>query len=174
MKSFNRIFRIGSPVVALVFAAGLTAFAQSNSNDRQFAKEAASGGQAEVKLGQLAQSNGQSEAVKSFGQKMVTDHSKAGEELKRVTEKDNMQAEDTLSAKDQATYDRLAKLHGAEFDRAYARTMVQDHQQDIAEFQKEASQGQDQGLKQFAQNNLPTLREHLKMAQAMSQSVAKS
>ena len=176
MKSerISSVLRFASPLTVLLFAGALTVFAQAGSSDRQFAKEAASGGQAEVKLGQLAQSNGQSDAVKSFGQRMVTDHSKAGEELKQAAQKDGVQVDDTLSAKDQVTYDRLAKLHGAEFDRAYARTMTQDHEQDVAEFQKEASQGQSPAIKDFAKNTLPTLRAHLKLAQQMSQSISKS
>jgi putative membrane protein len=170
----SSIFRFAGPLAALVLAGGLTVFAQNGSSDEHFAKEAASGGQAEVKLGQLAQSNGQSDAVKSFGQRMVTDHSKANQELKQAAQKDGIQVDDTLSPKDQATYDRLAKLQGAEFDRVYARTMIQDHQQDIAEFQKEASDGQNQNVKEFARTALPTLREHLRLAQQMSQSVSKS
>jgi putative membrane protein len=173
-KRISSVFRFASPLAALLFAGTLTVFAQAGSSDRQFAKDAASGGQAEVKLGQLAQSNGQSDAVKSFGQRMVTDHSKAGEELKQAAQKDGVQVDDTLSAKDQATYDRLSKLHGAEFDRAYARTMIQDHEQDIADFQKETSQGQSPAIKDFAKNALPTLRGHLKLAQQMSQSISKS
>ena len=61
--------------------------------------------------------------------------------------------------------ERLQKLYGEAFDRAYMRSMVQDHKKDVIEFQKEANQGSDTNVKQFAQNTLPTLQDHLKTAQ---------
>jgi len=63
---------------------------------------------------------------------------------------------------------RFSNLKGAAFDSAYTKDMVRDHQQDVADFQKEAQSGQDPALKAFAQKYLPTLQEHLQMAQALS------
>ena len=139
--------------------------------DAHFAKEAAQGGMAEVKLGQLAQEKGANDSVKSFGKRMVDDHSKAGDKLKEVTSRENIALPTDISAKDQATYDRLSKLHGAAFDRAYARDMVKDHETDVAAFQKEANTGRDDSLKGFASETLPTLQDHLKQAKEMMKSV---
>lgn len=61
----------------------------------------------------------------------------------------------------------LASKSGADFDRAFARTAVEDHQKDIAEFEKEASSGTDPDVKNWASKTLPTLREHLAEAQAV-------
>ncbi len=72
------------------------------------------------------------------------------------------------------TYDALSKLSGAAFDRAYARDMVKDHEQDVADFSKEASGGQKPALKDFASQTLPTLQDHLKQAKEMRQNVAAS
>ena len=93
--------------------------------DQQFADAAAQGGMAEVKLGQLAEDQGQNQAVKDFGKRMVTDHSKANDDLKTAAQKDNITLPDKMSAHDQAQYDRLSKLSGEAFDRAYARDMVE-------------------------------------------------
>lgn len=139
--------------------------------DAHFAKEAAQGGMAEVKLGQLAQEKGAKDSVKSFGKRMVDDHSKAGDKLKEVTSRENITLPTDISAKDQATYDRLSKLNGAAFDRAYARDMVKDHETDVAAFQKEANTGRDDSLKGFASETLPTLQDHLKQAKEMMKSV---
>lgn len=139
--------------------------------DAHFAKEAAQGGMAEVKLGQLAQEKGANDSVKSFGKRMVDDHSKAGDKLKEVTSRENITLPTDISAKDQATYDRLSKLNGAAFDRAYARDMVKDHETDVAAFQKEANTGRDDSLKGFASETLPTLQDHLKQAKEMMKSV---
>jgi putative membrane protein len=142
--------------------------------DTHFAKEAAQGGMAEVKLGQLAQDKGASDSVKSFGKRMVDDHSKAGDKLKDVAAQENITLPTDISAKDQATYDQLSKLNGAAFDRAYAKDMVKDHQADVAAFQKEASGGKVDSLKSFASDTLPTLQDHLKEAKEMMKSVAGS
>jgi putative membrane protein len=139
--------------------------------DAHFAKEAAQGGMAEVKLGQLAQEKGTNDAVKSFGKRMVDDHTKAGDKLKEVASRQNIPLPSDLSAKDQATYDRLSKLNGAAFDRAYARDMVKDHETDVAAFQREANGGKDESLKSFASETLPTLQDHLKQAKEMMKTV---
>jgi putative membrane protein len=143
----------------------------SMAGDSRFAKEAAQGGMAEVKLGQLAEEKGSSDAVKSFGKRMVDAHSKAGDKLKEAASKENITLPTDISAKDQATYDRLSKLNGAAFDRAYAKDMVMDHQTDIAAFQKEASSGESTLLKSFASESLPTLQGHLKEAKQMMKTV---
>jgi putative membrane protein len=139
--------------------------------DAHFAKEAAQGGMAEVKLGQLAEEKGSNDTVKSFGKRMVEDHSKAGDKLKEVASRESITLPTDISAKDQATYDRLAKLNGAAFDRAYARDMVKDHETDVAAFQKEANAGKDDSLKSFASETLPTLQDHLKQAKDMMKTV---
>ncbi|MFZ3214548.1 MAG: DUF4142 domain-containing protein [Candidatus Acidiferrales bacterium] len=72
----------------------------------------------------------------------------------------------------QATYDRLAKLSGEAFDRAYARDMVRDHRSDVATFRYEANDGKDTAIKNFASQTLPTLETHLKLAHEMYHSVS--
>ncbi|HXO62346.1 MAG TPA: DUF4142 domain-containing protein [Candidatus Acidoferrales bacterium] len=144
---------------------------RSATPDVHFAKEAARGGMAEVKLGQLAQEKGSSDTVKTFGKRMVDDHSKAGDKLKEVASHESITLPSDLSAKDQATYDRLSKLNGAAFDRAYARDMVKDHETDVAAFQKEANAGKNDSLKSFASETLPTLQDHLKQAKEMMKTV---
>jgi putative membrane protein len=144
---------------------------RSATPDVHFAKEAARGGMAEVKLGQLAQEKGSSDTVKTFGKRMVDDHSKAGDKLKEVASHESITLPSDLSAKDQATYDRLSKLNGAAFDRAYARDMVKDHETDVAAFQKEANAGKNDSLKSFASETLPTLQDHLKHAKEMMKTV---
>ena len=161
---------------ALTLTGGMTLVAQNGSSDRMtsgnlssadrnFMMKAAQGGMAEVKLGELAKQNGQSQAVKDFGQRMVDDHSKANDQLKSVAGQLNVTLPNSLDAKDQATYDRLSKLNGVAFDKAYIRDMVSDHKKDIAEFQKEANSGSNADVKNFASQTLPTLKEHLSLAE---------
>jgi putative membrane protein len=141
---------------------------QKSADDDQFAAEAASGGMAEVKLGELAQEKGTSDKVKGFSQKMVTDHSKAGDDLKQIAQQQGLNLPEEMSKQDQATYDWLSKLEGKQFDEAYARAMLTDHQKDVAAFEKEASSGKNEALKEFASRTLPTLKQHLKLAHEMA------
>ena len=140
-------------------------------SDSAFAKKAAEGGLAEVKFGQLAEERGSSTAVKDFGKRMVADHSKADEQLQNDAAKEKVTLPANMNKTDQATYDRLSKLSGSAFDRAYARDMVRDHKADIAEFEHESQHGQQQWTKDFASQTLPTLRDHLKQAEEMLQTV---
>jgi len=63
-----------------------------------------------------------------------------------------------------ATQARLKKVTGTAFDKAFIDHMVNDHVKDVADFQKEADQGQDPDVRAFAAKSLPTLKQHLQMA----------
>jgi putative membrane protein len=141
--------------------------------DAAFATKAAQGGMAEVQLGKLATEKASSPDVKAFGQQMVDDHSKANDEFKSIASSKGVTLPSSLDAKDQATYDRLSKLSGAAFDRAYMADMVRDHRADIAEFDREAGHGSDPDIKNFASRTLPTLKNHLKMAESVQAKVGK-
>jgi putative membrane protein len=133
--------------------------------DKNFVMKAAKGGLAEVELGRLAAEKATNPDVKQFGQRMVDDHSKANDELKSLAEQKGITLPTELDAKDKATRDRLAKLSGEAFDRAYMTDMVKDHKMDVSEFRKESRSARDADVKAFAGKTLPTLEEHLKMAE---------
>ena len=144
--------------------------APATGADSQFAMKAAQGGLAEVQMGQLAESKGNSDSIREFGKRMVNDHSKANEQLKQIAQQESINLPVDMNRMDQATYDRLSKLSGAEFDREYAKLMVKDHEKDVAEFQKESRDGEDDSIKTFATQILPTLKEHLQLAKQMEKS----
>src|SRR5215831_13363122 len=142
-----------------------SAAAKSESTaDHAFAREAAIGGMAEVELGNLAKQKASSADVKAFGDRMVTDHSKANDELKQWAASKSVTLPAEPDAKAKATEDRLSKLSGDAFDKAYMKDMVADHQKDVAAFKKESTSGKDADLKAWAGKTLPTLEDHLKMA----------
>lgn len=141
-------------------------FDDSNrERDADFAVKAADGGMMEVALGRLAQTKGSTAEVRTFGGNMVTDHSAANAELKALAAQKNITLPDTLSQDKQDKYNDLAKKSGMDFDKAYIDFMVDDHKDDIDEFQKEADKGNDPELKNWASQKLPTLRHHLMMAE---------
>jgi len=154
-----------------ILASGVTAAALAAlpllaaSADSSFVVKAAEGGQAEVQMAQLAQTKASNQAVKDLANKLVTDHTKANDNLKPIASKDNVTWPTGMSAKEQAEYNKLQALSGADFDRAYVNYEIKDHKQDINLFQHEANHGNDSQVKAWASENLPTLQEHLRMAE---------
>jgi len=140
-----------------------------SSGDRKFMEKAAQGGMAEVKLGQLAAQKASSDQVKQFGQKMVDDHGKADDQLKQLASTKGVTLPTDLDKSTQKEYDKLSKMSGADFDREYMKHMVSDHKKDVSEFKSEANKAKDADLKQFASSTLPTLQEHLTLAQSAEQ-----
>lgn len=151
-------------ITAIFCSAGLLLSAQKENKDEKFAKDAAEAGLMEVKLGELAQSKGSSQDIKTLGQQMVTDHSKANEELKALATKKNIILPTGLSKDGQKSYDELNGKSGEDFDKAYAKMMVKDHEKVIDMFKKESEKGEDADLKSWATKTLPTLERHLEMS----------
>jgi putative membrane protein len=123
-----------------------------SEKDKTFMKKAAKGGMMEVKMGQVAEQKAQSDDVKSFGKRMVTDHGKANDELKSIASKKGFQLP--------------SKEHSVKWtsDKAYIDMMVQDHEKDLAEFKEEASSGTDSDVKKFADDTAKMVQEHLDLA----------
>jgi putative membrane protein len=136
------------------------------ASPESFAKDAAQGGMAEVKLGQLASQKASDPEIKKFGQMMVTDHGKANDELKQLAAKKNMQLPNDIGSH-QSTYDKLSKLSGADFDKQYVEAMVDDHESDLKEFQRQADNGTDPDIKAFAAKVAPVIQKHLDAIKAI-------
>jgi putative membrane protein len=144
----------------------------SMNADQKFVHDAAMGGMAEVELGRLAQQKGSSEQVKSIGEKMVEDHGKANDELKSLAASKKITLPAALDATHKAEVDRLSKLSGQAFDRAYLQGLLRDHQKDVAEFRKQSQSGKDAEVKAWAAKTLPTLETHLKLVQDATRSTS--
>ena len=151
-------------IAALIMAAG-GANAQDKASQK-FLTEAIEGNYAEVEMGKLAQSNGQSDSVKSFGQMLVNDHGAAIQKATQAAQSMAVSPPSGPNKKQQADYDKMAKLKGEPFDRMFARHMVADHKKDIAAYQKASKKKDAAG--QYAQESLPTLQKHLETAQTLS------
>jgi putative membrane protein len=143
-----------------------------SGKDKKFIMDAAQDGMVEVELGQLAQQKASSPDVKSFGQKMVEQHTKANEELKTIASAHNVTLPTDLEAKQRTNIDRLSKLEGEQFDKAYMQYMVQDHKKAVSLFDKTSKSAKNDDVKQFAAKTLPALREHLQSAQTVNSSVS--
>jgi putative membrane protein len=142
--------------------------ANSSAKDKQseaFLKKAIEGNFAEVSMGELAQQNGQSDAVKSFGRMLSTDHAAANQKALNVAQVLGMNSPSGPNAKQKADHDKMAKMSGAGFDKMFATHMVADHQKDIAEYKKAAKSKNAAG--EYASGQIDTLQKHLDAAKSL-------
>lgn len=143
--------------------AGVT---ETGSVDSAFVTDAIKGDNGEVAIGNLAQAQGQSQAVKDFGKLLVSDHGAHKQELAALASSTGVSVTDEPTDEAKANLKKLEALHGAEFDKQFKLMMVEDHKKDIAKYEKQASSGDPQTAA-LAQKTLPTLRKHLDAANAL-------
>ena len=150
--------------------------------DKTFVMNAADGGMFEVKAGEMAVAKGDtmsmagmagmdSMSVKSFGQMMITDHTKANNELMTIATSKNVTVPTSLTTAKQQKLDSLSALSGSSFNTTYVKMMVASHQETVNLFQKEKDSGADMDLKAFATKTLPTVEHHLEMAKMMQSTI---
>jgi len=140
--------------------------------DEKFLMEAARGGMMEVQLGQIAQQKASSQAVKDYGKRMETDHTQSNKELADIAKARNVSLPTDLGA-EKKNVDKLSSRSGASFDKDYMKFSVSDHKKDIKEFEHQQKDGLDSDLKAFAAKTLPTLREHLRLAEETEKGLGK-
>ncbi|SAK78027.1 membrane protein [Caballeronia hypogeia] len=134
--------------------------------DKAFVQAASAAGSTEIDAAKLAARQSQDKDVKSFAHHMMVDHTKLAMQLKMAAPHG---VTVPMSNSDPSVLESLKPLHGKEFDTAYIQKVgVQGHQEAVALFQKEAQEGQNPKLRQAAQKALPTIQEHLKMAQDLA------
>jgi putative membrane protein len=162
-----------------------------SSGDKDFVEHMMMDGMAEVELGKMAKDKASTPEVKQFADRMVRDHSKAGDELKQIASKHSIATSAQIDEKHRDLMNKLSMLRGAEFDHAYMEAMVDGHQDVIDELQKHASEdrfGDNKGavkpepsnnpaeadINKWAANALPTVREHLNMAKQIEEKLDKA
>jgi putative membrane protein len=138
--------------------------------DKAFLKKASEGGFAEIQLGQLAAQKGGSDEVKQFGQKMVDDHMALNASMQPSADAMGVKAPTKLSKADQAEYDKLNGLSGADFDKEYLSYMVKDHHKDLRDFKDEDATVTDSGLKPAVDKGLQVIQDHTHMADQLYKS----
>ena len=140
--------------------------------DKKFVENAVSGGREQVQLGQMAADKATNPEVRDFGMRMARDHSKANDQLTRILSEQGI-TEAVPEAKTTRTTEHLESMNGADFDHSYMRETVKDHKKDIAAFKKEAANGRDPEIRDWAAQTLPALEEHLKMAEQTQSNIGK-
>lgn len=136
--------------------------------DAMFMRQAAMSSMAEIEHGRVAAKNATNDAVKQFAERMVDDHTKANDELKGLASQKNVTLPAELDQKHRAMHQKLSKMEGAAFDKAYMSHMVMSHTEAVGLYQRESKTGKDADAKAWAAKILPTLQEHLKMARDLN------
>lgn len=142
--------------------------AQLTAKDKAFIAESAEGGLKEIQFGQLALQKSNNDQVKTFAQKMITDHTQLNNDMMPFAQQAGITPPTQLKPKDQAEYDQLSKLSGNAFDKKYIQSMVKDHHQDLKEFRAEEATAADPTLKTTVQNGEKVIKEHTEMADKMA------
>jgi putative membrane protein len=132
--------------------------------DEQWLMSSIEGDRFEIAGGQLAQSKGASSAVRQLGARLVADHSKSLQDAIDVAHHLGIEVPGEPSPSQQWELRAVADL--SPFDHWYADLEVQDHKQDIQESEDEVSKGCNREIRHLAADDLPTLREHLALAEA--------
>ena len=131
-----------------------------DAKDAKFATNAANGGMAEVALGKLAASKTTNPQIKEFANMMVTDHTKANDELMAIAKTKNITLPATVDADHQKKMDDLSKKTGKDFDKAYVDAMIDGHKKTLDLMSDEEKDGKDADLKAFATKINPTVKMH--------------
>ena len=162
-------------LVALVFVIGWSTllFAQEKAEkkdvpDKGFIMNAARDGIFHVEAGKLAVQRASSEGVKKFGQHAVDHHTQINGELAQLASKKGVTLPKKMSKKEQEALDKVSKLSGPDFDKAYLEMEIRDHSKDLSAFQKEAKDGKDPDVKAWAAKTVAAIEEHLEMARGLS------
>ena len=138
------------------------------STDKSFVRNAAEVSAIQVHLGKIAADKASDSSVKELGKQMVEAHTQTGQQLKQAAAALNVDVPANPPKKAKKDEEKLAKLSGNDFDRAYAKMAADEQKQAAKEFEREAKDGQVQGVKDFAAKKLPAEQERQKHAEELA------
>jgi putative membrane protein len=202
-KTDNAIANNGTNGNAAYDTSGAAATSGTNAisnSDRNFVNDQLSGGMAEIQLAQLAKDHASSADVKQFAQMMIDDHTKAGDQLKQVASSNAIQQQPQIDSKHQSLMDKLSKMNGSDFDKAYMSAMVDDHEKDVSDVRSRVDENRSvtdklegknpesaaaakpkssddrvtMAVNQWAADTLPTLEHHLDRAKQVKDGLSHS
>ena len=135
------------------------------NSDQRFITSAAEANLAEIDMAKLVGQKSTDPAVKDFANRMVTDHTQASQRLATVAESNGVKLPTEESAAERNKKSELQKLSGAQLNEAYLRNELQGHKETISAFENEIEHGQNQETKSYAEQTLPTLQDHIRIAE---------
>ena len=148
-------------VAAATAPAGATGAAVTDPQN--FVNTAAGSNMFEIQSSQLAEQKATADNLKTFAQKMITDHTAAGQQMQVAAQSQNITLPTTLDQQQQQDLSKLQGLSGQQFDQAYTQMQLKAHDDAVALFGGYAQSGQAGALKDFAGKTLPVLQMHQQM-----------
>ena len=164
---------LAAAAVLLFGARSFAVEAAVNSSDKSFLTNAYEDGLAEIQAGEMGMRKTGNADLKAFAEHMVKDHSDANAKLKSLADTKKVEVPSSPSLMAQGKGKLLDHKTGADFDKAFAEAMVNDHKKAVESFEKAANEATDQDVKNFAAQTLPTLKMHLSMAEELQNKVGK-
>jgi putative membrane protein len=134
-----------------------------------FVAAAADGNRFEILSSTLALQRSQSEPLKAFANRMISEHTTAAEKLAQVLKQENLTApSDQLAAKHKAALEELnGQLDPKAFAKAYLDAQHKAHVEAVALFKAYAKGGENAALRAFAKELLPNLEAHLQAVEKL-------
>lgn len=136
-----------------------------------FVETASAKGIAEIETARMALDEG-TQNIHEFANRMIQDHTKANKELKEIAKQQDLEVADDATLMDKAKAMMLSIRDDESFDEAYIENQINAHEQAIELFER-ASHSDNDAIKAFAREKLPTLREHLQMAKQLKDQVGR-
>lgn len=163
------LFPLRASAVALSLPLAFAVGAQNlTKHDAAFLEQAAQNGHAEVESAKVAVRKASHPDVKTFAQRMSTDHTQSGETLKALAATKGVKVSTEPSIRQRAQLKLLSAMDGSNFDKRYAEQMgVEAHEETVELFKKASVETKDADVKAFAAKTLPTLEHHLMMARQL-------
>jgi putative membrane protein len=156
---------------SLAFAADRQGRSNLSGQEKNFVMDAARSSMAEKQLGDLAEQKASNDSVKNLAKEIKDEHTQSVEKLQQIASNKNVSFPSDLSRSDRTIVERLQKLSGEEFDKEYMKQTVKEHQKDVENYRQQAKNAKDADVKEYAQNTLPTLEQHLNRARQVSESI---
>lgn len=138
-------------------------------SDITFLREAAQAGHAEVRMGEILSQKASDPGLREFGRMLVKHHEQGNAELAALAERKGLAVPEEMSPAQQATMAKLADLSGDRLDRAMEKQALDAHVRSLRSYKQAAKQAMDADVRSFAQNQIPTLEEHLNTVRRLAQ-----
>jgi len=160
----RRLMTIGLAVISILLLPSAKA---QTDQDKAFLTKASQSDFDEIKLSQLAAGKTNDPAVKSFANKMITDHTALEQQMKPFADQWGLTPASHLDAEHQDLYEKLNGLSGEAFDKEYMGAMDKDHHKALGEFQAESETAQG-SFKQAVSQGEKVIAQHTKMADELA------
>lgn len=142
-----------------------------SDEDKEFVQEIAKRNLYDLELSRLAQEKAATDDVKQFARNLETEHQNLQQQLAQFAQQRNVMLPDSIDSDQREELQKLTEKQGFEFDTEYMDKLVSRHRETVDRFENKAENADDPQLRQWAQNTLPTLRDHAQAAENIEATV---